>query len=67
MLYPKSSLKATLDNNPNLLKKVWQILNQISEPTLIDEGRVYGGGLHKLEPKELGNANAHQLVDALFY
>jgi hypothetical protein len=56
MLYPKPALEKTLKDKPELLKEIWQALNQISNETLMGEGRVYGGGLHKLEPKELGNA-----------
>jgi hypothetical protein len=65
MLYPKPLLRQTLENSPKLLKKVWQALSQISEQVLLGEGRVYGGGLHKLEPKELGNASAQQIVEVL--
>jgi len=56
MLYPKPTLDLVLLANPSLLEHLWKSLNQISVEMLIGEGRVYGGGLHKLEPKELGNA-----------
>jgi hypothetical protein len=65
MLYPKPALEKALSNKPELLKKVWQALNRISDETLIGEGRVYGGGLHKLEPKELGVASAWNILEGL--
>ena len=55
MLYPTPFLQARLKTTPDLLRHVWRQLNQISINDLTSEGRVYGGGLHKLEPKELGN------------
>lgn len=38
-------------------------LNDICPQSMLDEGRVYGGGLHKLEPKELQNVPAEALAE----
>ena len=56
LLYPKPTLESELTKNPGLLRSIWQQLNQLDPETLKGEGRVYGGGLHKLEPNELANA-----------
>ncbi|MYB35056.1 MAG: SAM-dependent DNA methyltransferase [Gammaproteobacteria bacterium] len=58
MLYPKESFRCALQDNSVLKRQVWKMLNKISPQTMLGEGRVYGGGLHKLEPKELGNVSA---------
>lgn len=52
-LYPTPALQAKLDQQPELLDSIWQQLNAIAPEDLLGEGRVYGGGLYKLEPKEL--------------
>lgn len=65
MLYPKPFLQMVMKEKPALLRTVWQALNQISTRTLTGEGRVYGGGLHKLEPKELGNVPAESILATL--
>jgi hypothetical protein len=65
MLYPKPALAKVLLDQPELLKEVWSALNRISDETLMSEGRVYGGGLHKLEPKERGNALADNIIEIL--
>ncbi len=62
MLYPKAWIKKELQENPETTAKVWQILQSIPVESLIGEGRVYGGGLHKMEPKELLNAPAKDLA-----
>jgi adenine-specific DNA-methyltransferase len=55
MLYPKPELATRLKADSALLKKIWKKLNSIPHEVLVGEGRVYGGGLYKLEPKELAN------------
>jgi methylase of polypeptide subunit release factors len=56
MLYPRPALAAELARNPTLLTSIWTALNRLPPQALIGEGRVYGGGLHKIEPAELANA-----------
>ncbi len=65
MLYPKPKLQRLLDKRPELVEQIWEALNRFEPDTLRDEGRVYGGGLHKLEPKELGNAPAGMILETL--
>lgn len=65
MLYPKSSIARALQDSPELKRRVWAYLNEISAKALLAEGRVYGGGLHKLEPRELGNVPARFMLDLL--
>jgi adenine-specific DNA-methyltransferase len=65
MLYPKPLLTAALTAHPSLYRQVWEFLNSIDGATLISEGRVYGGGLYKLEPKELANVPAMALASLL--
>ncbi len=61
MLYPKSRLQEKLGNHPELESKVFEALQQIDTGQIISEGRVYGGGLHKVEPKELAQIPAGPL------
>lgn len=56
MLYPKPVLEQALRKTPSLQRQLWKVLNHIPSETLMREGRVYGGGLYKMEPKELSNA-----------
>ena len=65
MLYPKEVLDAAITESPQLKRQVWDFLNGIDSKDMLNEGRVYGGGLHKLEPKELGRVPAAALADLL--
>jgi hypothetical protein len=65
MMYPKPDLAKVLADQPELSRKVWGVLNTIPIPSMIEEGRVYGDGLHKLEPRELANISADALYEIL--
>ncbi|WP_419918727.1 Eco57I restriction-modification methylase domain-containing protein [Candidatus Poriferisocius sp.] len=65
MLYPKGNLKHALKTQPDLKRQVWKFLNEICPQMMLGEGRVYGGGLHKLEPRELGNVPAGSIAELL--
>lgn len=62
-LYPTPLTARELARDSSLLRRIWQALNQLSPEALLGEGRVYGGGLHKLEPRELGNVPAAFLLN----
>lgn len=51
-----------LREKPETLRPRWQALNAIGRETLLGNGRVYGGGMHKLEPRELANVPADDLA-----
>lgn len=63
MLYPKPLLATLLSKKPTVAKQILQFLNAIPAATLLNEGRVYGGGLYKLEPKELASVPACEIAD----
>ncbi len=60
-LYPQPAMQRALGENPELIHVVWEALKSVKAETLISNGRTYGGGLHKLEPKELANVPVRDL------
>jgi hypothetical protein len=62
LLYPRGELKAALAARPELYPIVFTHLQSLTGEQLSKEGRVYGGGLHKMEPKELANLPADALT-----
>jgi adenine-specific DNA-methyltransferase len=65
LLYPKKPLADAITAKPELINSLWQMLKSITAETLRSEGRVYGGELYKMEPRELGNVSADRIVSAL--
>jgi hypothetical protein len=65
LLYPKGQLRDALAANPDLAEQVFVALQHITPAQLISEGRVYGGGLHKVEPKELAQISAQPILEAI--
>lgn len=61
ILYPKPHIEKALENNALLAERVFEALGNITGKAMLDEGRVYGGGLHKMEPKELANVPAEEI------
>lgn len=62
LLYPRGEVKAALAARPELYPIMLARLRVLTGEHLIKEGRVYGGGLHKMEPKELADLPAVALT-----
>jgi hypothetical protein len=62
-LYPHKDLLERFVATPSLKRTVLKMLNDMTLDSLRDEGRVYGGGLQKIEPKELLNIAVPFLLD----
>ncbi len=58
MLYPREPLTRLIGGDPARARLVWQVLKDIASEVMIAGGRVYGGGLFKLEPGELASIPA---------
>src|SRR5260370_40846746 len=65
LLYPKKPLADAIKAKPELVGLLWQMLKSITPEVLRGEGRVYGGKLYKMGPKEIGNGSAQNLVAML--
>ena len=63
MLYPQNGLEAMLRRHPERAEAVHTLLGQVTGHELRGEGRVYGGGLNKIEPSELARICATSFVE----
>lgn len=62
LLYPKDGLARMLRDHTGRAADVFALLGQVSGNELRGEGRVYGGGLNKIEPGELAHISAAAFV-----
>jgi len=65
LLYPVGPLKAALAENPALGRRVLELLDELDPEGFTEHGRVYGGGLFKMEPRELGRVDGTRIIKAL--
>lgn len=63
MLYPKNGLARLLRDYPHHAAEVFALLGKVTGYELRGEGRVYGGGLNKIEPSELARISAAAFVE----
>lgn len=62
---PKGRLHDALIVQPQIQARVFEALKRIKPSELVSEGRVYGGGLHKVEPKELAQIPARVVLESI--
>lgn len=62
MIYPQNVLGSMLRQHAERAAEVFSLLRRITAHELRGEGRVYGGGLNKIEPKELARISAVEFV-----
>lgn len=65
MMYPTPVLQGMINEDQSILDKIWCHLNNLDDRCITDVGRVYGGGLHKVEPKELASTSADFIFDII--
>ncbi len=65
LLYPKGRLKMLLKRQPEHYQRIFAAFQSLDPAALTSNARVYGGGLFKLELKELAGIPAQFLLDAL--
>lgn len=63
MLLPQNGLAQMLGRHPERADAIHTLLGQVTGRELRGEGRVYGGGLNKIEPSELARISAAPFLD----
>ncbi len=58
-------LRDVLNASPEIQARVFEALKRIKPGEMVSEGRVYGGDLHKVEPKELAQIPARLVLESI--
>lgn len=66
MLYPTKEIQNRIDAEPGIIRYIWEYLNSLSLDALESDSRIYGGGLRKIEPSELGEIECSALTEIIF-
>jgi len=66
-LYPKPAFFKFQKSDPKISIQILEMLNSIESNDVIKNGRVYGGGMYKLEPKELENVELNLPANFIEY
>lgn len=67
MLYPIGGLATAIEDRKVTLEEVFEALNHLPAAEMINGGRVYGGGLRKIEPRELAALDASAVAQLLSF
>ena len=65
LLYPKEPLRRLYAKRPDLERQLFHALVSCSASAMVSNGRTYGGGLHKIEPRELLQVPLNGILDDL--
>jgi len=63
MLYPNEQLQSIINEDNSKKEELLKLLNDITQNEFIEQGRVYGGGMRKFEPKELAEVNSTRIKE----
>jgi hypothetical protein len=63
--YPSILLLEMIHKNNGLDVQILDYLNSLCAESVIKEGRVYGGGMYKLEPSEMAKIGVDSLIEQL--
>ncbi len=63
MLYAKDPMLSIIKEDEGKRLELLKLLNEITQSKFLEQGRVYGGGMRKFEPKELSEVNSVKLIE----
>lgn len=66
MMYPNEILSSKMIERPSLGSALWKMLRSLPASAMVDEGRIYGGGLKKIEPRELCNVPIGDIYEIIY-